>query len=237
MKYKGTNRKKTVGYILACLIIYAFSMFLFAGPSAPASGSFTLAPGSYRISLVKYDWHVGLVIPAKQLKKANPLLAERFPAAEHFELGWGDKGFYQAEKVTAQLIFNAMLWPSPATMHVVGINEVFDLFNSKRHSEIICLDEKQFSQLLQFVHNSFERDSLNMLIQDVAGIYGNSQFYDATGNYNMTYTCNKWVANALKSAGFEISTHNKLTSESIIKYAKKKREESFNEKENCIEAK
>ena len=50
------------------------------------------------------------------------------------------------------------------------------------------------------------------------GIYGNSQFYKAKGDFHIFNTCNKWTAKGLESAGMKISTTFKLTAGSIMNY-------------------
>ena len=48
------------------------------------------------------------------------------------------------------------------------------------------------------------------------GIYGDSQFYKAKGEFHIFNTCNKWTAKGLESAGMNISTTFKLTASSIM---------------------
>lgn len=45
-----------------------------------------------------------------------PDLEKRFGSVPFLEFGWGDKGFYQAETISAGLALQAMFWPTDAVM-------------------------------------------------------------------------------------------------------------------------
>lgn len=168
-------------------------------------------------------WHVGLVLPAEPLVSQLPELRRRFPNARYLELGWGDKGFYQAQEITTVLTFQAMLWSSGAVMHVVAIpttrDPPFDYFVSSDIIEL-CVSDRELSALTEFVTRSFLKDGENHAIRMKNGIYGDSQFYEAEGRYHLMNTCNKWVAKGLSSMGFSIDPTFKLTSASVLEWLK-----------------
>jgi len=53
------------------------------------------------------------------------------------------------------------------------------------------------------------------------GIYGDSQFYSAVGDFYLMNTCNRWTAKGLKSIGMDISPTLKLTAGSVMNYLTK----------------
>jgi uncharacterized protein (TIGR02117 family) len=175
------------------------------------------AGGTQKAYLVSHGWHTGLIVPAAPLREALPALQTRFGDAAYYEIGWGDKGFYQAETVTAGLTLQALFWSPGTVMHVVGLptDEPASYF---QHSEIktLCLNQQQLTGLATFITNSFARNASGELTALKPGIYGDSQFYAATGRYHLLNTCNSWTAKGLSSAGLGITPAFKLTAGSVM---------------------
>jgi uncharacterized protein (TIGR02117 family) len=168
--------------------------------------------------IADHGWHTGLIIPTSDLNTVVPELRDRFGSGSYYEIGWGDKGFYQAKEITSGLALQAMFWSSGTVLHIVAVpNDPRKYFT---HSEVVasCLTDEERRSLLQFVSESFERGEAGKLVELERGIYGDSQFYGAEGNYYMLNTCNKWTAKSLESAGFAISPTSKLTAGSIMDY-------------------
>ncbi len=84
-------------------------------PEKPSSGP--------EIYLVNHGWHTGIILAANDVNKILPQLKVRFPQREQwYEIGWGDKGFYQSQEITTRLTLQAMFWSSGAVMHVVAFS-------------------------------------------------------------------------------------------------------------------
>lgn len=145
-----------------------------------------------------------------------PSLAERFPRADYYEVGWGDAGFYQANKITAKITLNAVFLPSDTVIHIVGLNgDPIEYFGTSEVSEVSISDEGMKS-LCAFVESSFARDEKGIPIMLGHGLYGDSQFYEGEGKYHLFNGCNKWTAKALCSGGVEINPLLKITSASVM---------------------
>ena len=179
------------------------------------------APGEssrpmHSIYVVSHGWHTGIVFPREELLAIVPALAERFPGGEYLEIGWGDKGFYQASEITSGITLKALLWPSDTVVHAVNVP--VSAYDSFPHSEIrqLCLDAAQLESLGRFIAGSFERDPAGHIVAVKRGIYGDSEFYEGGGSFHLFNTCNKWTAKGLQSAGFDISTSSKLTASSVL---------------------
>ena len=171
---------------------------------------------SYPLYVVSHGWHTGLIIPASYLNQTIPDLKERFGDTAYYEIGWGDKGFYQAQEVTTGLTLQAMFWSEGAIMHVVAVPDSPSKYFGQSKVVSTCLTNEQISALSTFVSNSFARDSQGHLVRLKQGIYGNSQFYDGKGRYYLLNTCNKWTAKGLLSAGVDISPSLSLTADSVM---------------------
>jgi uncharacterized protein (TIGR02117 family) len=131
------------------------------------------------------------------------------------EIGWGDRGFYQANEITSKLTMNAIFWPSEAVLHVVAIpDEPAKVF---KNSEIksIHLGKTQYALFLEYLVRSFKKENDKIILLS-KGIYGDSRFFLGEGRYYLFNTCNKWTAKGLKSAQYNISTPFKLTAGSVM---------------------
>ncbi len=189
---------------------------LVASPDLPPPPSRT-----QRVFAVGHGWHVGFVLPAEPLMSKLPELKQRFGNVDYLEIGWGDKGFYQApdQDITLALTLRAMFWSSGAVMHVVALpasrDPPFDFFTSSDIVEL-CVTDRELATLNNYVADSFAKDEHKRPIAMKRGIYGDSQFYEAAGRFHLLNTCNKWVANGLGRMGLSIDTTFKLTSASVL---------------------
>jgi uncharacterized protein (TIGR02117 family) len=174
--------------------------------------------GHNEVYVVSHAWHTGFVIPSTKVYKSIPALQDRFGRSANIEFGWGDKKFYQAKEITTGLALRAILWPTETVVHAVAVPEdVRDYFGNSQ-IELLCLNDKELSSLVEFVSNSFSKNRLGEVELLVKGIYGDSQFYKGAGDYHMFNTCNEWTAKGLKSIGMDILPATKLTAESVMNY-------------------
>ena len=178
------------------------------------------SPPPVRIHVVTNGWHAGLVLPAAGLDEQVPALRARFPAASHYEIGWGDVGFYQATEITVRLVFEALFASRGAVLHVVGVPAPLDAF--LRGSEVteLCISAEGHRRMVRYIARTFviAQDGNPVALRH--GIYGDSQFYGAQGVYGMLNTCNRWTATALQAAGLPISPRLSLTADSVMRAAK-----------------
>lgn len=176
--------------------------------------------GNNEVYVVSHGWHTGLILPAEPIQARMPALKRRFGDTLYIEFGWGDKGFYEAQTITFGLAVRAIFWPTPSVMHVVAIPEDVHRFFPASDIENLCLSDSELASLVTFIRNSFYHDSNGNVVEQRNGLYGDSQFYTGMGDYYLMNTCNKWTAKGLKSAGMDLSTTFKLTSDSVMSYVK-----------------
>jgi len=171
-----------------------------------------------RVFVASHGWHTGLILPARHLNDAVPELKSRFGPAPYYEVGWGDKEFYQARQVTTRLTLQAIFWSEGAVLHVAALPGHPRAYFSGSEIVETCISETGLGSLTAFLANSFARDDAGHLIALSKGIYGDSQFYAGEGRYYLLNTSNKWTAKALRSAGFDIAPAFRLTAGSILSY-------------------
>jgi len=172
------------------------------------------------IYITNHGWHTGFVLPSEELFTELPQLKERFGYTPYLEIGWGDRGFYQARDITPGLAIKAVFWPTDSVIHMVSVPFSAEIYFP--HSEVkrICVDDQGYANLLSFIAQSFERDENGKIKSQIKGIYGDSQFYNAAGHYYMMNTCNKWTAKGLVSAGMEFSPTLLLTAGAVMEVIK-----------------
>jgi hypothetical protein len=66
------------------------------------------------------------------------------------------------------------------------------------------------------VVQTFATDSQGDIILVKKGLYGDSRFFNATGSFYLTNTCNTWTASMLDSAGVPVSSFLTLTADSVL---------------------
>ena len=170
------------------------------------------------VYVVNHGWHTGFVLPASDIQQFIPELKTRFGKAPYIEFGWGDNEFYQAEEITSGITLKAIFLPTDSVVHVVAVTRKADKYFKHSEVEKFCLEDSEFKSLVKFISNSFYRDESGNILKLNHGIYGDSQFYKAKGDFHIFNTCNKWTAKGLESAGMNISTTFKLTAGSIMGY-------------------
>ena len=169
-----------------------------------------------RVHVVSHGWHTGIILETENLNHLIPSLAKRFPDCDYYEVGWGDAGFYQAEKITAKITLNAVFLPSETVVHVVGFKgDPADVFPNSEIRDV-SLSGEGMRSLSAFVQSSFARDDTGKLKMLGHGLYGDSQFYEGHGKYHLFNGCNKWTAKALCSGGLEIDPRFKLSAASVM---------------------
>ena len=200
----------------------AFLSLLSGCATKPYAISFTeenSSKGSNEIYVVSHGWHTGLVLPADKIQSRLPKLKTRFSNTPNIELGWGDKGFYQAEEITIGLALRALFWSSSGSIvHAVAVPSNVKAFFPNSEIEKLCLTDSEYASLLDFISSSFNKNHQAELVELKNGLYGDSEFYEGVGNYHLLNTCNSWTAKGLKSAGMDISPAFSLTASSVIRF-------------------
>lgn len=207
----------------ALLLLIALS----ACSGRPVAISHTPEESPVRNNLVYVDnhgWHTGFIIPAPEAEAALPFLKGRFSGRPpYYEIGWGDKGFYQSHEITTGLTLRALFWSTGSVVHVVAVPQSPYAYFPDSQIIPVALSGRELADLQQYLQSSFVRAADGNVITLQTGLYGDSQFYEGNGTYHILNTCNKWTARGLKSTGMDIATPFKLTAGSIMEYLRPSR--------------
>ncbi|NOQ14006.1 MAG: TIGR02117 family protein [Methyloprofundus sp.] len=176
--------------------------------------------GSNEVYVISHGWHTGFVVPAKDIQIKIPKLKNRFASSKYIEFGWGDKEFYLAKEKTSGLAIKAVFWPTESVVHVVPVSRNLFPFVPDIEVEKLCLTDDEFLSLIDFIVNSFDKDSKGEVLELQTGIVGDSQFYKGVGDYYFMNTCNNWTAKGLQSVGMNTFSLFKLTADSVMRDAR-----------------
>ena len=184
-------------------------------------------PEEIQIYVVSHGWHTGLILPGRQIRQKLPGLFKRFSDAAYIEFGWGDQKFYQADDPGTGLALRAILWPTKSVVHAAALpDSVSSYFYASEVIEL-TIGQSEFDSLMQFISNTFYKNKQGRIEELGRGLYGSSWFYKGRRDYFLTNTCNKWTAEGLKSAGFDITPFFKITAGSIMDYLKKHKQKQL----------
>lgn len=163
------------------------------------------------VYVVSHGWHSGIVVPAA-LAQAHDWPARReFPHAQYFEVGWGDRAYYQAVDPGWGMGLRALLWPSPGALHIVALQVPprVDLPGAPVLALRVSHDGAQ--RLAASIAASHERGADGAAVAFGPALYGQGRFYASVERFHLFATCNVWVARRLRDAGLELSPAFALT--------------------------
>lgn len=174
-----------------------------------------------RLFVVSHGWHTGIIVSGNDLGHALSFLKKEMGHSPFYELGWGDRGFYQAKKITAKIAVQSILWPTRSVMHVAAVPQDPALYFSNSTLIEINTSSRGLGRLIEKMASSFKKGKNGKVIKLQKGIYGRSFFFEGVGTYHMANTCNTWTAVCLNSGGVPVRRAFSLTASSIMKQSRK----------------
>lgn len=197
---------KIIVSIFALLILYVVCVLLL--PFIPVNKNPIITENNIDIYILTNGVHTDIVCPvhSEQIVWSNLVPfsdTKGKKEAQFIAFGWGDKGFYldtpEWKDLKISTALKAAFWLGNSAMHVT--------FYDKMHLDNDCrkltISISDYEQLIKYIQTSFRYDEKGKIEQIVTDmVYGNNDaFYEATGTYNVFFTCNTWANNALKAAG------------------------------------
>lgn len=176
-----------------------------------------VGPRTRLIHVVSNGWHTAIVVSAPDLVAIDALPeAADFSDAAFLEFGWGDRTYYPAKEKSLGMIFNAALAPTPAVMHMAGLQASPEDDGSKLKVISVGLTEEGFQRLVQALAAEFERPSGGRAEPVSRGLYPDSHFYHARGKFHLFNTCNTWTARMLHTGGVALSPSGIVTADKLM---------------------
>lgn len=168
------------------------------------------------VYVVSHGWHTGIVIAAENLGSELAFLDDHFETASWYEIGWGDREFYQAGETTIGLALRAGLWPTDTVLHVTALPESPDTYFSSSRVIEIAVAQTGHERMVRAMSEDFVHNERNEAIVSGDGLYGESLFFEARGRFHAFNTCNTWVARMLDTAGVPIQVFATVTASDVM---------------------
>jgi uncharacterized protein (TIGR02117 family) len=180
-------------------------------------------PGEATVTIyvVGHGWHTGIVIRRDDIPAEAWPEYRRFLAARFLEVGWGDRAFYESPEAGVRLALKAAFSSEGSVLHVAGFDPPPATYFSRAEIIAIELSSRGVEALARFVSATYALDGAGQPIEIGPGLYPVSRFYAATGRYSLLYTCNTWVAEALRAAGCPITPALAVTAGNLLLQAER----------------
>lgn len=162
------------------------------------------ATDTVTIHVVSHGWHSGLVIPATVIDADAWPARREFPEADHFEVGWGDRTYYQAVDPSLWVGLRALFWPSPGVLHMVALQGAPTRHFAGARMATLDISREGAQRLVAAIAASHERDAQGQPIAFGPSLYGQGRFYASVERFHLFKTCNVWVASRLRDAGVAV---------------------------------
>jgi uncharacterized protein (TIGR02117 family) len=166
----------------------------------------------HTIYLIKQRWHTAMVFHSEDVDSTILPEVKYFAGAELIDIGWGDEAFYQYPNFDWDLAYQALFYPTPSTLRIEGIFiPMLEYFNISEIVVELKINDEQLKILLNYISETVWRNEKNenkiLSTQYLNRVY----FLKANGKYHLFNTCNTWLAEGLRIAGFEIEDNIILT--------------------------
>lgn len=169
------------------------------------------------VFVVHNNWHAALVVRKADLSRGLVPEQDHFPEAEYLEIGWGDRDYFPATEESVGLALRAAFWSRGSVLHVVGLRGAVREYFTDGEIIELALSPEAFRRLSEFISASFSRADPSIPAQSQPGLVPYARFYPASGRFSILRTCNTWIAEALKSAGLDISPRYVITAASLAR--------------------
>lgn len=190
----------------------SFSTISFSGQDDDAEES----NGKRTIYLIKYYWHVGILIEIDSTALAGIPVLSRFNDYRFVDIGWGDEDFFQDSETDYYNAAKAILFPTESVIKITAHQS--DVAGIIRWSDFcikIKVTDNQYSRLLEYINKSFLVENDEYFITS-SFAEGAIVFYKSVHKYHLFNTCNTWVAEALETAGCGVSKSGIITAEDLF---------------------
>ncbi len=178
----------------ACLLLCACT-----GPAPPPAGN------AATVIVVDRGWHTDISLPADKLDARFDALRARFPGAQEFTFGFGERVYVQKRDRTALDALRALL-PSEGMVLVTALATSPAAAFGKDDAIPLAVSAAGFAGVENFVRAAMADDAAGAPVFVGDGPYPGSAFYASTLTYWGLRTCNTWTAQALQAGGVPVTS-------------------------------
>ena len=217
---------------LTALVSTILFSLLTSCASAPVNDLYPpapLSPDNVTLFFVAYENHTGIIVDREHAASSLPVLENDFEDWQYLEFGWGDLGWYNSEEHTSGMGVKALFVPTESGLWVWSSPREPDQFFSPEYISELTLSRQGFTNLLEFINDSFAlgQDLKRQMLREGTYETGAFKIYRAKGEYHAFRNCNHWTAEALQTAGFSVGLFERYDGGSFIHTVKSRQNEFF----------
>lgn len=171
---------------------------------------------SVSLTIVRHRFHTGFAFDVADIPLGMLPEIAMFGDLRAVEIGWGDREFYMAPSDDYLLAARALLWPTDSVMHVVGFRKPIREELANNEQVEIAMHKDAFASLIRSIDRTFFRQNGVAATSLRRGLYGESYFFPANGDFYLFRTCNVWVSEVLAEAGCPVSSSGNLHASDVV---------------------
>jgi len=167
-----------------------------------------IVPGASRaqsqtlIYVARRGWHIDIGFDVSDLGLPLAAVMADFPSAQYVFFGFGDRRYLLSRDKNFPSLL-AALWPGAGLVLATGLVAPPEQAFGAELVIRLKVNAAQAQAVRDFVWNSLTKANGTAGVL-AKGPYGGSLYYSATPTYSVAYTCNTWVAEALRSADLPV---------------------------------
>ncbi len=182
------------------------------------NNDFLSTPKNFKIYFIKNAWHVGIIFPINNITESQLSILRNFKRYKYVDIGWGDAKFYQHSGINYFLAVEALLYPTPSVVRVQGyLLDIEYFIKWSDYTVSINVNKTQLKDLLTFIKNSLSKTKNGKYIISSIKLDSDIIFYKSKLKYYLFKTCNTWVADDLRYAGFKVSSFGIITAYQLFR--------------------
>ena len=157
------------------------------------------------VYVVEHGWHAEIGIPVEALDRSLGFVHDRFPGAKYVMFGYGKRTFWTAPPHSiSEYVLGP--FPGPGLIQMVGLNttplEAYDSGDTVQ----LELPPGGAHLLSAYIDQDLVKNDRGEPVIVATSTSPAGLFYAVKSEYNIMHTCNTWTADALRSAGWSISS-------------------------------
>ena len=154
------------------------------------------------VYVARRGWHIDVGVEVVDLALPLAAVAETLPGARYIFFGFGDRRFLQAKKHDAPVLL-ASVWPGAGLLLLTALSASPEQGFGADHVIRLTVSAEQMQALQSFIWNSVKTKD-GAIGARQPGPYEDSVYLPAAAKYSGVHTCNTWVAEGLRAAGFHV---------------------------------